>query len=64
MLANPRRPRLVGRFVPPARRDPRGFFPSLPLVWGVHPERSGKLVLASDVNSGLWILRPTGPGRS
>ncbi len=62
-LAKPRHPRLVGQFVPPAGRDPRGFFPAVPLVWGVHPVGDGKLVLASDVNTGLWILKPEGLGR-
>jgi len=46
--ADPRNPVQVGRFIPP--RDP--------LIWGVDVKRG--LVYASDLNSGLWILRPTG----
>ena len=41
-------PKKVGRFVPPGN----------PEVWGV-VARGGR-VYASDMNSGLWILRPTG----
>jgi hypothetical protein len=62
-LADPRRPREVAWFVPPptsprqtvataqnGRRD-------MPLVWGVYPWKD--MVLASDLNSGLWIFRVT-----
>jgi len=62
-LVDPRRPREVASFIPPpspprqtavtaqdGRRD-------MPLVWGVHPWKD--LVLASDINSGLWIFRVT-----
>jgi hypothetical protein len=62
-LADPRRPREVAWFVPPpspprqvaataqnGRRD-------MPVVWGVYPWKD--LVLASDMNSGLWIFRVT-----
>jgi LVIVD repeat len=45
-----------GHFVPPAAEDPLGFFPTAPIVWGVWPHNG--LILASDINSGLWILRP------
>ena len=67
-LADPRRPREVAFFVPPpspprqavataqnGRRD-------MPVVWGVHPWKD--LVLASDMNSGLWVVRVTGDGRA
>jgi hypothetical protein len=57
-LADPGRPREVASFVPPALPDPQGFFPTAPLVWGV--ARAGDLVLASDINSGLYVLRATG----
>jgi hypothetical protein len=66
-LADPRRPREVAWFVPPpssarqsaataqnGRRD-------MPLVWGVHPWKG--MVLASDMNSGLWIFRVTADAR-
>lgn len=59
-LADPRAPRPRGQFVPPPTEDPSGVFPPVPLVWGVHLDRARDLVLASDMNSGLWILRPTG----
>jgi len=45
---NPRNPRLLGQFVPPAQ----------PMVWGVAFVEGTDLVLASDMNSGLWIVRP------
>jgi hypothetical protein len=60
-LADPRRPREVAYFVPPAgparqtvvsgQHGERG----MPLVWGVYPWKD--LVLASDINSGLWVFR-------
>jgi hypothetical protein len=62
-LSDPRRPREVASFVPPpspprqaaataqdGRRD-------MPVVWGVYPWKD--LVLASDMNSGLWVIRVT-----
>lgn len=61
-LVDPRAPRLRGQFVPPATADPTGTFPPVPLVWGVHLDRRSDLVLASDINSGLWLLRPNGLG--
>ncbi|MGH8895258.1 MAG: LVIVD repeat-containing protein [Actinomycetes bacterium] len=55
-------PRQRGQFVPPAAADPTGIFPTVPIVWGVYIDRYRDLVLASDINSGLWILRPVGAG--
>jgi hypothetical protein len=62
-LADPRRPREVAWFVPPpssprqtaataqnGRRD-------MPVVWGVYPWKG--MVLASDMNSGLWVFGVT-----
>jgi hypothetical protein len=62
-LSDPTRPREVAWFVPPpssarqtaataqsGRRD-------MPVVWGVFPWKD--LVLASDMNSGLWVFRVT-----
>jgi hypothetical protein len=73
-LADPRRPREVAWFVPPAgparqtvasgQNGERG----MPMVWGVYPWKD--LVLASDMNSGLWVFRvragrdPARPGGS
>jgi hypothetical protein len=60
-LADPRHPREVAWFVPP-RAAPRqtvvtaqGGDRGVPLVWGVYPWKD--LVLASDMNSGLWVFR-------
>ena len=50
---NPRDPELVGQFVP-------GGVPSTwdgPSVWGVAP-RSDGVIFASDMGSGLWIVKP------
>jgi hypothetical protein len=54
--------RMRGQFVPPAAPDPMGFFPTIPIVWGVYPDRDANLILASDINSGLWLLKPVGLG--
>lgn len=61
-LANRRNPVMKGQFVPPPTEDPTGFFPAVPIVWGVYPDPASDLVIASDMNSGLWIVRPTGLG--
>jgi hypothetical protein len=60
-LADPRHPREVAWFVPP-RAAPRQTVVTaqdgdrgMPLVWGVYPWKD--LVLASDINSGLWVFR-------
>lgn len=47
----------LGQFVPPA---PPGF--DTPFVWGVFPlsRRGPDLILASDFDTGLWIVRPKG----
>ena len=51
------------RPVRPTRRPrPQGVFPTIPIVWGVYPDRVSDLILASDINSGLWILQPIGLG--
>jgi hypothetical protein len=49
-----------GWFVPPPTPDPQVFFPPFRLVWGVYPHSGMNLILASDINSGLWILDPVG----
>jgi hypothetical protein len=63
-LSDPGRPREVAWFVPPPT-SPRqsaataeGGRRDMPLVWGVFPWKG--LVLASDMNSGLWVFRVTG----
>ncbi len=54
-ISDPRAPRLLGSFVPPAAADPYGYFPNSAMVWGVYSE--GDLVLVSDINGGLYVLR-------
>lgn len=61
-LADRQNPVMKGQFVPPPTEDPSGYFPAVPIVWGVYPDPSSDLIFASDINSGLWILRPTGLG--
>jgi len=54
------RTRARGWFVPTAAEDPHGYWLTAPLVWGVALQPDRDLVLASDINGGLWILRPIG----
>jgi len=57
-VANPAKARLLARYLPPAARDRESLLcPDHPCtaVWGV--DTSGPYVLASDMNSGLWVLR-------
>jgi hypothetical protein len=57
----PSEPALVGQFVPPASgRFGDIFGPAFPLVWGVAIDEESGLIYASDMRSGLWIVRPTG----
>jgi hypothetical protein len=64
-VSNPRVPREVASFVPPATPNPvkpsqRGTLTNTTQVWGVAVDEATGLVYASDMNSGLWILRRTG----
>jgi hypothetical protein len=67
-LSDPRRPKEVASFIPPpspprqTAATAQGGRRDMPVVWGVHPWKD--LVLASDMNSGLWIFRVTLDGRS
>ena len=58
-ISKPARPAVVGQFIPPEKAgDPLGvFFPGEEFVeiWGVDPHRD--YVLASDMNTGLWIFK-------
>lgn len=54
-IADPTAPREIGSFIPPPSADPYGYFPTSSMVWGVYSE--GDLVLLSDINGGLYILR-------
>jgi hypothetical protein len=62
-VSNPRAPQEVAYFVPPANTNPvkpsqRGVLTNTTQVWGVVVGENG-LVYASDMNSGLWILKRT-----
>lgn len=54
-ISKPENPREIASFVPPGVPDPFGFFPAVPIVWGVHIDRS--LILLSDINGGLYVLK-------
>jgi hypothetical protein len=60
--SDPRNLKEVGYFVPPAGQNPvkppqRGVLSQAPQVWGVVVEDG--LIYASDMNTGLWVLRRT-----
>ena len=64
--ADPRNLREVAYFVPPSAKNPvqpsqRGTLTNATQVWGVAHDDASDLVYASDMNSGLWIVRRTGP---
>ena len=74
-LSDPRNPREVASFVPPPSKPrqsaatAQGGRRDMPVVWGVYPWKD--LVLASDMNSGLWSSgspptprHPTAAGRA
>jgi hypothetical protein len=61
---DPTKPQEVAYFVPPAAQNPikpaqRNTLTNTTQVWGVAYDASTKLVYASDMNSGLWILKRT-----
>jgi hypothetical protein len=63
-LSNPKAPKEIAYFVPPAAENPvkpsqRGTLSNTTQVWGVVVDEATGLVYASDMNSGLWILRRT-----
>ncbi len=60
-LANPRSPQEVGSYVPPDTPDPYGVFANKAQVWSVVTQPERNLVLASDINFGLYVLRPLEP---
>jgi hypothetical protein len=62
-VSDPTAPERVAYFIPPAYQNPvrppqRGTLSQTAQVWGVFVDERG-LVYASDMNSGLWILRRT-----
>lgn len=61
-LSDPTRPRRVGQFVPDTSSryaNSLGVGPAE--VWGVAIDPDTGIVYASDMRTGLWIVRPTGP---
>lgn len=61
-LSNLAKPRAIDTWVPRAAPDPHGFLPTVPLVWGVYPLPERDLIVAGDINSGLWVLEAPGLG--
>ena len=67
-LSDPARPREIASFVPPSPSPRQTAAPAqsgrrdMPVVWGVYPWKD--LVLASDMNSGLWVFRVTADARA
>jgi hypothetical protein len=60
-LTDPATPVRVGQFVPHAgRRFKSVLGPPFPYVWGVAIDPETGIVYASDIRSGLWIVKPTG----
>jgi hypothetical protein len=60
-VGDPRHPSMVGQFVPPASGRFQDIFgPPFPLVWGVAVDPKTGIVYASDMRSGLWIVKPMG----
>lgn len=60
-LSDPTQPQLVGQFVPatePRKAGSLGVGPAE--IWGVAIDPETGLIYASDMRSGLWIVRPTG----
>ncbi|MDP9375483.1 MAG: hypothetical protein M3Q65_24165, partial [Chloroflexota bacterium] len=58
-ITDPRAPREIAAFVPPPVADPYGVNPTAAMVWGVYV--MGDLVLASDINAGLYVLQAPRP---
>jgi hypothetical protein len=63
-VSDPRAPRSVAYFVPPAGQNPvkpsqRSVLTNTTQVWGVAVDERTGLVYASDMNTGLWVLRRT-----
>jgi hypothetical protein len=59
--AVPADPVMVGQFIPTGLPSQTSYFPGHgPAVWGVFYRESDGLIFASDLSSGLWIVRPTG----
>ena len=61
-LGDPTAPKLAGQFVPaPSTRFPQVFGDTATAeVWGVAIDYDNGNIYASDMRSGLWIVKPTG----
>ena len=64
--SDPAEPVEVANFVPPAGQNPvkpsqRGVLANTAQIWGVVVDEATGLIYASDMNTGLWILRRTDP---
>jgi hypothetical protein len=61
-LSDPTQPVRVGRFARASSARSSTFGDeAFPQVWGVAIDKARRIVYASDMRSGLWIVRPTGP---
>lgn len=61
-LTSPTAPRMVGQFVPDSsKRNANSLGTGPAEVWGVAIDPATGVVYASDMRTGLWIVRPTGP---
>jgi hypothetical protein len=63
-VSDPTSPTETAHFVPPADHNPvkppqRSVLSQMPQMWGVYYDAERDLVLGSDMNTGLWILRVT-----
>lgn len=58
-MSDPTNPEKVGQLVPSRTGKEQGF--SAFGMWGVALDPKAGIVYGSDMNSGLWILKPTGP---
>ena len=63
-VSDPAEPRETAFFVPPSAHNPvkpsqRGTLTNAVQVWGVAHDPATNYIFASDMNSGLWILRRT-----
>ena len=60
-VTDPTAPVKVGQFRRPSSRKQIAFGPDgFPSTWGVVVDPDSGLIYASDMRSGLWIIRPTG----